>query len=139
VLSKLRERGWRHVVLSNHVPELGAIITHLGLDLLVEATVNSAQTGYEKPHPEAFALARRAAGDPATIWMVGDNTTADVAGAEAAGIPAILVRREGTDAQEATRRAPDLYRVEVFLTPGSRGTDPTPPLGSSLGQYSADA
>lgn len=118
VLSHLREGGWRHVVLSNHVPELGAIITHLGLDGLIEATVNSAQTGYEKPHPEAFALARHAAGDPATIWMVGDNPTADVAGAEAAGIPAILVRRDVTDAQEVRRRAPDLYGVEAFLTVG---------------------
>ena len=32
VLSNLRERGWRHLLLSNHVPELGVIVTHLGLD-----------------------------------------------------------------------------------------------------------
>ena len=118
VLSNLLERGWRHVVLSNHVPELGAIISHLGLDGLLDAIVNSAQTGYEKPHPEAFVLARRAAGDPATIWMIGDNPTADVAGAEAAGIPAILVRQNGTGAQEVRRRAPDLYSMEAFLTAG---------------------
>jgi putative hydrolase of the HAD superfamily len=118
VLSELRKRGWRHVVLSNHVPELGAIISHLGLGELIEATVNSAQTGYEKPHPETFALARRAAGDPATIWMVGDNPTADVAGAEAAGRPAILVRRERTDAPEVRRRAPNLFEVEALLTAG---------------------
>ena len=60
-LRALSERGWRHLVLSNHVPELEAIVTHLGLAPLLEAVVNSAMTGYEKPHPEAFAIARRAA------------------------------------------------------------------------------
>jgi putative hydrolase of the HAD superfamily len=95
VLTSLRERGWRHVILSNHVPELGSIVTGLGLGELIDEIVNSAETGYEKPHPEAFALARRIAGDPDVVWMVGDNPQADVAGAEAVGIPAILVVRAG--------------------------------------------
>lgn len=115
VLSGLRERGWRHVILSNHVPELGAIVAHLGLDALVEATVNSADTGFEKPHPEAFAHARRAAGDAAEIWMVGDNPIADVAGAEQAGIPAILVRRDGAAGAGVRRRADTLFGVLEHL------------------------
>jgi putative hydrolase of the HAD superfamily len=92
-LESLRGHGYRHVILSNHVPELEQIVTRLGLQ--VDAVVNSAVTGYEKPHPEAFAAGRRAAGDPDELWMVGDNPVADVAGAEAAGIPALLVRRDG--------------------------------------------
>jgi len=103
-LERLRKEGWRHVVLSNHVPELPAIVDALGLGDLIDAVVNSAQTGYEKPHAEAFAAGRRAAGDPDEIWMVGDNPVADVAGAEAAGIPAILVRGEGTTVAEAADR-----------------------------------
>lgn len=82
--------------------------------------MNSAKTGYEKPHSEAFVLARRIAGDPATIWMVGDNPRADVAGAEAAGIPAILVRRDEIEAHKVSRRAADLYGVEEFLTVETR-------------------
>jgi ribonucleotide monophosphatase NagD (HAD superfamily) len=39
--------------------------------------------------------------------MVGDNPRADVAGAEALGIPAVLVRTEG----DAARRAPDAARA----------------------------
>ena len=93
-LSTLRDLGWRHLILSNHVPELPSIVTGLGLASYFEALVNSAETGYEKPHPEAFAIARRAAGTPSTLWMVGDNPTADIAGAEAVGITAILVRAE---------------------------------------------
>jgi putative hydrolase of the HAD superfamily len=94
-LEHLQEAGWRHVILSNHVPELDAIVTALGLDDLVTAIVNSAVTGYEKPHPEAFAAGRRAAGDPTDLWMVGDNPVADVAGAESAGIRALLARDGG--------------------------------------------
>jgi putative hydrolase of the HAD superfamily len=111
-LDALRAQGWRHVILSNHVPELDEIVAALGLGGLVDAVVSSARSGYEKPHPEAFAVGRAAAGDPDTLWMVGDNPRADVDGAEAAGIPAILVRTErGT----ATRWAATVAGVAEFL------------------------
>ncbi|HSH80567.1 MAG TPA: HAD family hydrolase [Herpetosiphonaceae bacterium] len=103
-LHTLKEDGWKHVILSNHVPELPRIVEGLGLSALIDVTITSAATGYEKPHPEAFALARRAAGEPATIWMVGDSLRADVEGAEAVGIPAILVQREKTQASIAATR-----------------------------------
>jgi putative hydrolase of the HAD superfamily len=112
VLTRLRERGWRHVVLSNHVPELEALVAGLGLGSLLERVLSSALIGYEKPHPEAFATARSASGHPSRVWMVGDNPVADVAGAEAAGIDAILVR---TAAGHARRRAADLYGVESIV------------------------
>lgn len=94
-LDRLTADGWEHVVLSNHVPELPALIAGLGLRSRFAAVLTSAAIGYEKPHPQAFALARQAAGDPAELWMVGDNPVADVAGAEAVGIPAIQVRTDG--------------------------------------------
>jgi putative hydrolase of the HAD superfamily len=50
----LSSSGWKHAVLTNHVPELPEIAGHLGLDRHVERIFNSAQTGYDKPHPEAF-------------------------------------------------------------------------------------
>ncbi len=97
--------GYRHVILSNHVPELETIVDALGLRELIHALVNSAVTGYEKPHPEAYAAARRAAGDPDEVWMVGDNPVADVEGAEAVGIAAILVRgAAGVTLSEAAAR-----------------------------------
>jgi putative hydrolase of the HAD superfamily len=92
VLERLAGEGWRHVILSNHVPELSDIVQGVGLGDLVAEVLTSAATGYEKPHPEAFAVALRAAGHPRRVVMVGDNPEADVRGAEAAGIPAILVR-----------------------------------------------
>ena len=98
-LDALAQRGWRSAILSNHVPELPDLVAALGLDARVEAVFSSALTGYEKPHPEAFRLALRECGNPSRAWMVGDNPTADVDGARAVGLPAILVRAgEGLDA-----------------------------------------
>jgi putative hydrolase of the HAD superfamily len=112
VLNALHERGWRHWILSNHVPELPGIVAALGWDALVEGVLTSARLGYEKPHPEIFALARARAGRPDTLWMVGDNVEADVLGAERAGIPAILVRSHD---ERAGRRCADLHGVARFL------------------------
>ena len=91
-LRHLSSLGWTHVVLSNHVPELAQILGALGLGDHVGRVFNSAETGYEKPHPGAFENLLGALDLPEKIWMIGDNPEADVRGAEAAGIPAILVR-----------------------------------------------
>jgi len=91
-LDQLSGLGWRHVLLSNHVPELGEILAGLGLGDRFDAVLNSAVTGFEKPHPQAFALALASAGQPRVAWMIGDNPVADVGGAVAAGLRAILVR-----------------------------------------------
>jgi putative hydrolase of the HAD superfamily len=100
-LNRLSEQGWRHAVLSNHVPELEQIMSGLGLDRHVDAVFCSALTGYEKPHPEAFAAALRIRRDGEPVWMVGDNSEADVDGARAAGLPAVLVRRNGAGLLDA--------------------------------------
>jgi FMN phosphatase YigB (HAD superfamily) len=49
---------------------------------------------------------------PAEVWMVGDNVVADVLGAEAVGISAVLVRRPDP---RAARYADSLAGVERFL------------------------
>ena len=107
-LRALAERGWRHAILSNHVPELPSLVGGLGLAEHVGPVLTSAAIGYEKPHPRAFELALEACGAPERVWMVGDNPQADVAGAEAAGIPAILVRgSDGVDLDEVVVRIGD--------------------------------
>lgn len=111
----MHAEGWRHVVLSNNVPELEVNLGLLGLGEVVDVVVCSAAIGYEKPHPEAYRCALRAAGDPKTRWMVGDNLQADVLGAERAGIPAILVRSEHP---QAKRRAKDLVEAAAIITSG---------------------
>jgi putative hydrolase of the HAD superfamily len=92
-LSQMARLGWRHIILSNHVPELPTLIESLGLAKYFDSITTSAISGYEKPHPLAFlnALPPRVSVQDAV--MIGDNFEADVNGAEAVGIRAFLVRK----------------------------------------------
>ncbi len=114
VLTSLREAGWRHIILSNHVPELADIVGGLQLDPLIDEVFSSAVTGYEKPHPRSYEIAREAAGSPKEIWMVGDNPAPDVRGAEAVGIPGILVRTKNASVE---RNAADLEGAARVIDP----------------------
>jgi putative hydrolase of the HAD superfamily len=105
------ERGWRQYVLSNHVPELPALVASLDLAGFFEEVISSANVGYEKPHPEIYAFARGAAGDPENIWMIGDSVEADVLGAERAGLRAILVRGTDPRAKYCCARLPDCVKI----------------------------
>jgi putative hydrolase of the HAD superfamily len=104
-LTLLRDNGWRHAIVSNHVPELDVLVAGLGLDHHFDAIFSSARTGYEKPNPMAFQIALDHL-SPTNVWMVGDNPQADVGGAEALGIPALLVTRDAgaTPLLDAARR-----------------------------------
>ena len=93
-LELVRARGWRNVILSNHVPELPEMVERLGLADLVDRVFTSAAMGYEKPHVAIFRAALKELGGVDQAWMVGDNPLADIAGAQQAGLPAILVRRK---------------------------------------------
>jgi putative hydrolase of the HAD superfamily len=115
-LTAVADHGWRSVVVSNHVPELPELAEHLGLMGPIDAVFTSARTGFEKPHPEAFRIALRACGEPEMAWMVGDNPVADVAGAEAIGLPAILAR---TADPSATLRAADLNQAAAMIIDGA--------------------
>jgi putative hydrolase of the HAD superfamily len=114
-LEELTSCGWQHVILSNHVPELDGIVRHLGLRPYLARIFNSAKTGYEKPHPRSFQIAMESFPDSEQFWMMGDSMRADVAGAEAVGIAAILVRRPHPDAQrycESLHQLPAILRCE---------------------------
>lgn len=65
----------------------------------LQAVVVSQRVGTIKPHPRIFAAARSALGgpDPSTILHVGDDWTADVAGARAAGWRAAYLRARPAD------------------------------------------
>jgi len=110
-LERLSAAGWTHAILSNHVPELARIVESLGLRSHLAAVHCSAETGFEKPHPRTYAAVLEEL-EPDEVWMIGDNVVADVLGAEAAGIPAILVRRPDP---RAARYADSLAGVEAFL------------------------
>jgi putative hydrolase of the HAD superfamily len=103
-LEELGEAGWRHIIVSNHVPELDALLRDLDLGGHFAAVVNSSLVGWEKPHRRIFEVALDLAGQPEHVWMVGDNPVADVAGAQAVGIPGIYVSPGRDGLQPAVRR-----------------------------------
>jgi len=111
-LDDLSNRGWRHVILSNHVPELAEFVAALGLDSRIATIFNSAVVGYEKPHPQIFREALSFIGNGGPTWMIGDNYDADILGAAAVGIPGILVRKLHEDAQ---RYSDDLTQIIAIV------------------------
>ena len=88
--------GWENHILSNNYPELQSILESLGIADYFSGITVSALVGVEKPRPEIFAAARAAAGSPSLCVMVGDNPVPDIAGANAAGMQAILVHRKAS-------------------------------------------
>ena len=98
-LGELRERGLGVVVLSNWDCSLRDVLDSAGLLDLVDEAVPSAEAGAAKPDPLAFEAALKAAGcAPGEALHVGDSEENDVAGATAAGIRAVRVRRDGSGA-----------------------------------------
>jgi putative hydrolase of the HAD superfamily len=107
-----RSAGWSHRILSNHVPELRRIVAGVGLERLIDGVHSSAETGFEKPHREAFLCVLRLLPAGTRVCMVGDNVEADVLGAERVGIPAILVRKQDPN---ALRTCEDLAGVPSMV------------------------
>ena len=93
-LAAWRERGLRLVVASNWDVSLHDVLERTGLRELLDGVVTSAQVGSAKPAGELFAAALALAdATPAQALHVGDSLDEDIAGANAAGIDAVWVRR----------------------------------------------
>lgn len=95
-LAALRERGLRLVCVSNWDCSLGEVLARCGLAGALDGVVSSAEAGARKPDPKIFAAALALAGSAAEETLhVGDTPSEDVAGAQAAGLRALLIDREG--------------------------------------------
>ena len=94
-LAALRAQGVRLVVVSNWDCSLHSVLAATGLRTRVHGAITSAELGAAKPSPAIFSHALTLAGVPAgSAIHVGDSLEEDVAGARAAGIAPVLVRRE---------------------------------------------
>ena len=95
-LRELRGRGLKVVVVSNWDCTLGEVLERCGLRELTDGAVSSAEAGARKPDPAVFEPALKLAGcDAADALHVGDTAEEDVEAARAAGIPVLLLDREG--------------------------------------------
>jgi putative hydrolase of the HAD superfamily len=117
-LARMQAAGLRLVVVSNADGSVEAGLAELALRPFFEAVHDSHRVGFEKPDPRIFAHALACAGaDPRRTLHVGDLYAADVVGARAAGIHALLLDPFGdwSDAEADCERLPDLPRVADAL------------------------
>ena len=95
-LARLRDSGLRLVVVSNADGTVEEGLTRVGLATHLDLVIDSSVVGFEKPDPRIFHTALERAGcDPTRTLHVGDVYAADVIGARAAGLPAVLLDPHG--------------------------------------------
>jgi putative hydrolase of the HAD superfamily len=93
MLERWRAAGLQLAVVSNFDSRLAGLLAGLGLAERFAAVVVSSRAGAAKPSPRPFQLALAALGATADeAWHVGDSPE-DEAGARAAGLRCLIVRR----------------------------------------------
>jgi putative hydrolase of the HAD superfamily len=84
------------IVVSNWDVSLAEVLQRIGLGSHIDGVVTSAQVGERKPSPAVFDAALALAGTAADRAIhVGDSVVEDVQGARAAGLEAVMLRRDG--------------------------------------------
>lgn len=95
-LRRLRAKGMVVTVVSNWDISLHDFIADSELGPLIDHVVSSAEVGVGKPSPRPFERGLELSGlTPSEVVHIGDDPDHDVAGAQAAGIAPILIRRAG--------------------------------------------
>ncbi len=113
---RLKARGLRLGIISNWDNRLRAVLSGLGFDSLVDDVVCSADVGLRKPDPRIFELACERMGvTPNAAAHVGDHHYADIIGAEAVGMRAVLIDRHSGDTPSYQRFVRTLDDLEAAL------------------------
>lgn len=124
-LAALRGAGLRLVVVSNSDGTIARGLDEAGLGGWLDAVVDSAVVGVEKPDPRIFQVALGHAGTrPERTAHVGDLHAVDVLGARAAGVHGVLLDPHGdwseVDAPGAARVA-DVATLADLVLAARRG------------------
>ncbi|MGH9841771.1 MAG: HAD-IA family hydrolase [Blastocatellia bacterium] len=116
-LEALRMRGLRLVVISNFDSRLEDLIRAFGLNQYFDAIHYSTRMGAAKPDPAIFRAALRVHGVGAHQAVhIGDSLRADVEGAIAAGIHAVLLdRNQQYGDQDGVRKIMGLNELLTFI------------------------
>jgi putative hydrolase of the HAD superfamily len=93
------------------------VLEGLGLAERLDAIVCSADVGLHKPDPRIFELAcDRLGAEPGRCLHVGDHLYADVLGARASGLTAVLIARSGEAPRTPVPVIRSLESLEGLLT-----------------------
>jgi putative hydrolase of the HAD superfamily len=115
-LERVRAHRLHVGVISNWDSRLRPLLKALRVDDRFDSITVSCEVRAEKPAPDIFRAALRAARtDPDETWHVGDSYVEDVRGAEAVGMQAVLVARMPGERKANCRAVPDLNGVADLL------------------------
>jgi putative hydrolase of the HAD superfamily len=118
-LTRLKEEGYRLGLITNVTDDPNPDLERVGLKEKFDVIAASCHVGYEKPDPRIFRWAMERLGvSPDEVVHVGDLVPADVRGAQASGIRAVLIDR--WDVQEGVHspRILDLLELPTLLRGG---------------------
>jgi len=115
--ARLKDRGLRLGLISNWDRRLVRLIDGLGLSGYLDSVVSSADIGLRKPDPRIFESACAELDvKPEEAAHVGDHHYADILGARAVGMHAVLIDRHGGEAAPVgPRPLADLDTIEEAL------------------------
>ena len=117
-LRRLKDQGLALGIISNWDRRLVSLLDTLGIGDLVDTVVSSADVGLRKPDPRIFELACGRVGvAPGRAAHVGDHHYADIVGARAVGMSAILIDRSGTGDDSGAILTLDTLEVELGWSP----------------------
>jgi putative hydrolase of the HAD superfamily len=119
----------RIAVISDFGSALADVLQDAGLAPYIDVLAISAVEGLAKPAPEFFLRASELAGvAPERAVMIGDSYRADVLGARAAGMAAVLLDRHGTATESDVTIAQTLTgAVDAAAELGRAGAAGQPP------------
>ena len=103
IVAEVRAAGFPVGLGTNATDRLDSDLAAFGLADAFDAVVNGSVVGVAKPHPDFFAAASKALDVPAAEILFVDDSPRFVAGARAAGLPAI--RYAGHDDLQYIRSA----------------------------------
>ncbi|HEX2250795.1 MAG TPA: HAD-IA family hydrolase [Gemmatimonadales bacterium] len=113
-LKRLRDAGLRLGVVSNSDGRVEEALEAAGLRRYFDVVIDSARVGVEKPDPRIFHAALEALGvAPSEALYVGDLYEVDIAGANAAGIEAVLMTTSAHGSPPDCRTTPS---IEALVT-----------------------
>ncbi len=115
-IRRLRDRGLSLGVISNWDARLTTVLAGVELGAELDTIVSSAEVGLHKPDPRIFELACERVGvAPQDAAHVGDHHYADVLGATAVGMRAVLIERDGVVGFPSPESISTLDGLEAIL------------------------
>ncbi len=114
-LEMLKSKGIKIAIVSN-TPKLSVdgLLEKFGFDRLFDTVCFSYETGFLKTDTEMFDIVLGNLGvSKEDAIMVGDSIETDIAGAEKAGVMAVLIDRKGT--RDYVNKIRSLVEIEKFL------------------------